>query len=555
MQKLFGRILLLPLLMVVATLTFSSQAFAADTWLPRFNQSQHVYVEPALIGSSTAPVNVSGLEQELVQLGQKHNLQIFFVMAERGSENIDNAQFGAAMINRVLAQWQGANGFPSDNYVLITVYRLPGGDWQKTARGGNLGPRIVNLGLSVSQFQDIMNGQKSRLGNNDVKGYVRNVVGTINSTIDQRIADAANAEQRRQQEAAQRERDRIAQEAADREDAIRSAEQMKTVVTVVTYGGPPLVILIVLGVLFFITRRKRTEAEGLLNRFRKDAQNLGARYTELEDGYLGFLDSNKGWDKVLKNRSLTDFRAAVTLYSQLTGAKLAFSGRFDTAEAAFNGNKSPFTWGGYNKTIELLTVAEITVTGAELSADQRTLFGDTVETKTYQLGTLMSEMEGVYTNCRGKLSALKTAMHKVRENKADIERLIGEVEAVKPSLAEAGLVFDPYQKGMDELTTARDAFIAIMNSDPLEASDNSQSVEDGVTAVKAALSRAIALKQSLSTTAAQIEAATKKVAETRGKPADYNYPEAGIKLPEDRPVNLLLAEQDGNPDKQIATAL
>ncbi len=48
--------------------------------------------------------------------------------------------------------------------------------------------------------------RKTRLGNNDVKGYVRNVVGTINSTIDQRIADAANAEQRRQQEAAQRER-------------------------------------------------------------------------------------------------------------------------------------------------------------------------------------------------------------------------------------------------------------------------------------------------------------------------------------------------------------
>ncbi len=155
---------------------------------------------------------------------------------------------------------------------------------------------------------------------------------------------------------------------------------------------------------------------------------------------------------------------------------------------------------------ELLTVAEITVTGAELSADQRTLFGDTVETKTYQLGTLMSEMEGVYTNCRGKLSALKTAMHKVRENKADIERLFGEVEAIKPNLSEAGLVFEPYQKGMDALTAARDAFIAIMNSDPLEASDNSQSVEDGVTAVKAALNRAITLKQSLSTTAAQIDA-------------------------------------------------
>jgi hypothetical protein len=554
MQTLIGRLFLVPLLAVVAALSLSTQAFAADTWQPRFNPSQHVYVEPALTSSANAPVNVSGLEQDLVQFGQKHNLQIFFVMAERGTENIDNAQFGARMIDRLLASWQGSNGFPADNYVLITVYRLPGGDWQKTARGGNLGPRAISLGLTVSQFQDIVNAHKGRLQNNDVRGFVRNAAGDVNSAIDARIAQAAQAERDRIAREAQAERDRIAREAQEREDAARRAEQMKTFVTVATYGGPPLVIIIVLGVLFFVTRRKRAQAEGLLNGKRSDAQNLGARYTELEDNYLGFLDSNKGWDGRLKNRSLTEFRAAVALYSQLTTAKLAFSGRFDAAQAAFDGNRNPFYWSGYNKTIELLTVAQITVTGAELTDDQRTLFGGTVQEKTYELSGLMTEMEDVYKSCKSKLSALKTAMHKVRENQGDVARLIQEVEDMKPQLTAAELTFDPYTETMASLTGARDAFIAIMNSDPLEASDDSQAVEDGVEALKKTLTRAVTLKASLTSTATAIETSAQKVAATRGKPADYNYPEVGNNAVDKLPVNLLLAEETGNPDTQLKNA-
>lgn len=553
MQTLIGRIFLVPLLAVVAALTLSTQAFAADTWQPRFNGS-HVYVEPALTNSATAPVNVSGLEQELAQLGQKHNLQIFFVMAERGTENIDNAQFGARMIDKLLASWQSSNGFPSDNYVLITVYRLPGGDWQKTARGGNLGPRAVTLGLTVSQFQDIVNAHKGRLQNNDVRGFVRNVGADVNSTIDTRIAQAAQAERDRIARAEQAERDRIAREAADREAAARNAERMQTFVTVATYGGPPLVIIIVLGVLFFITRRKRAEAQKVIESFRNGAQNLGARYTELEDGYLGFLDSNKGWDGRLKNRSLTEFRAAVALYSELTTAKLAFSARFDAADAAFNGNKNPFFWGGYSKAIELLTVAEITVTGAELSQEQRTLFGNTVQEKTYQLSALMTSMEGVYTSCKSKLAALKTSMQKVRENQGDVARLLKEVEDMKPQLTAAELTFDPYTETMKTLEAARDAFIAIMNSDPLEASDDSQAVEDGVESLKKTLTRAVTLKASLTSTAQAIETAAQKVAATRGKPADYNYPEVGNNAVDKLPVNLLLAEETGNPDTQVKSA-
>ena len=373
MHKLFGRILMLPLI-VVAALSFSSQAFAADTWLPQFNANQHVYVEPALTTSATAPVNVSGLEQDLVQAGQKRHLQIYFIMAERGSESVPNAQFGTHMIDRLMAQWQSANGFPSDDYLVITVFRLPGGDWQKTARGGNPGPHAQGMGISLATLQSILDAPKARLANNDVRGYVRAVAGSVNSTADQFFADqeaakqraAADAERQRQQQIADAERARQ-QAIEDQAAAVRHAQQMEQVKTGVEYGGPPLAIIITLIVLFVIARRKRGQAEALLVAGRKDCETLGTNYTDLQDKGLGFLDTTLGWETRLKNRSLAEVKAAITLYSQLTAAKLALSDRLDKAEAAFAGQKNPFGWGGYNTVITLYTVAEVTVTGAELS--------------------------------------------------------------------------------------------------------------------------------------------------------------------------------------------
>lgn len=552
MHKLFGRILMLPMLLVAA-LSLSTQAFAADTWQPQPG-SQSVYVDP-LLSSGPAAVNVSGLEQELQQAGRKHGLRFIFVIAERGSENIDNSVFGRQMTDGVLRRFQGSNGFNSDNYVLVTVYGLPGSNLTKTARSGNLGPRAVSLGVSNAALQSYMDNNKHLLGNGDVRGYFRNIANSINASIDRKIADdAARAQQAERDRIAEQERQR-AQAEADRIAAEQAAARNEAILTGVTYGGPPLVIIVTLITLFVISRRRRATAEALLKAARTDANTLGQNYTDLQDKGLRFLDQTMGWEGRLKNRSLASVRQAMTLYSQITEGKLELSARLDKAEADFAGQKNPFGWGGYNAVIKAYTVDKITVQGARLSDEQRSLFGTAVVVKTYdKISDLMAEMETINTQLQALLKNLKQSFEKVRENKADIERLMGEVEALKPQLNQNELAFDPYQEGYDELIKARDAFLAIMDSDPLEASDDSQAVEDGVTAVKAALNRAIALKQSLATTAGQIEAAVKKVADTRGKAADYTYPEASFKAPEGLPVKLLLAEADGNPDKQIADA-
>ncbi len=553
MHKLFGRILMLPVLLVAA-LSLSTQAFAADTWQPQPNASQNVYVDP-LLTSGPTPVNVSGLEQELQQAGRKHGLRFIFVIAERGSENIDNTVFGRQMTDGVLRRFQGSNGFNSDNYVLVTVYGLPGSNLTKTARSGNLGPRALSLGVSNAALQSYMDGNKHLLGNGDVRGYFRTIANSINASIDRKIADDAAAAQRAEQDRiAEQERQRQQAE-ADRIAAQRAAERNAAIMTAVTYGGPPLIIIVTLITLFSISRRRRSAAEALLKKARADANTLGQNYVELQDKGLRFLDQTMGWEGRLKNRSLAQVRKAMTLYSQITDGKLVLSDRLDKAEADFQGQKNPFGWSGYDAVIKAYTQDKITVQGALLSDEQKSLFGSAVVTKTYdKISDLMEEMESVNAELRTLLKDLKESFEKVRENKADIERLMGEVDGLKPALAKNELVFDPYQGGYDQLIRARDAFLAIMDSDPLEARDSSQAVEDGVTAVKAALNRAIALKQSLATTAAQIDAAAKKVADTRGKAADYTYPEASFKAPDGLPANLQLAEADGNPDKQIGDA-
>ncbi len=548
MHKLFGKILMLPVLLVAA-LSFSLPAQAADTWQPQPNASQNVYVDPQL------QVGVSGLEQTLQQAGNKHNLRFIFVIAERGTENIDNTVFGRQMTDNVLRRFQASNGFNSDNYVLVTVYGLPGTNFSKTARSGNLGPRALSLGVSNAALQSYMDSNKHLLGNGDVRGYMRNIANSIIASIDQKIAaDAAAAQRAERDRIAEQERQRQQAE-ADRIAAQEAAARNATIMAALTYGGPPTLLIIVLVSLFVVSRRRRATAEALLTKARTDANTLGQNYTDLQDKGLRFLDQTMGWEGRLKNRSLASVRQAMTLYSQITDGKLTLSARLDKAEADFAGQKNPFGWGGYNAVIKAYTEDKITVQGALLSTEQKSLFGSAVVTKTYdKISDLMAEMETVNTELQTLLANLKKSFEKVRENKADIERLMGEVEALKPKLAENELVFAPYEAGMAELQKARAAFLEIMDSDPLEASDNSQAVEDGVTAVKAALNRAIALKQSLATTASQIEKAAKKVADTRAKAADYTYPEASFKAPDGLPVNLLLQEADGNPDKQVGDA-
>lgn len=548
MHKMMSR-LMLPLLLVVAMLSFAGTANAADTWLPRFDANKHVYVDPLLTNHAQAPVNVSGLEQEIVQLGRQHNLQIFLVVSERGSENIPNDQFGVRMVDKILGSWTGAAGFPADNYLILTVFRLPD-DFTKTARGYNPGPTLRAQGIEGQLLQDILNSHKGLLGANNVKGYARAVITDVNARIDQNIANAARLERERAEQA---ERDRL-QAIEDAKAAERRAETMKQVGNVIVVAGPPVLVLILLGFLFMRSRKRRDKAAALLQTWQTTANRVGERYTELQDNCFGFLDSNQGWETVLKNRSLAEFKAGLSLYAQFTQAKLALSGRYDQAEAAFKGHKNPFGTGGYDKVIELLTVAEITVTGSELTIEQRTLFGDTVQTTTYQLDALLEAMEALYNNTKSTVLGLKGAFDKSRENRDDIKRLLGEVDALKPTLAENGLEFTPYQKRYDELVVMRDAFVAIMNSDPLEATDDSQEVEDGVTALRDTINRGIAIKKSLADTEKVITTASTKVTNTRAQEADYVYPEAGAKAADDASKTNLLKEEKGNPDKQLADA-
>jgi uncharacterized membrane protein YgcG len=560
MQKLFSRLVLLPLLAVVAMVSFGTPAYAADTWLPAFDANRHVYVDPLLTNSSAAPVNVSGLEQEVVQAGRAHNLQIFFIISQRGSENIDNAQFGVTMIDKIVRQWSGAPGFPSDNYLILTVFRLPN-DVSKTARGHNPGPTLRQWGVDGAVLQGILDNNKGRLAVNDVRGYARAVMADVNARIDRNIADAerqrqqqiADAERQRQQEIADAERARQ-QAIADAEAAKRRAEQMETVKNVTIIVGPPVLVLLILGFLFVRSRKRRSQAEALLTSSETIVNRVGERYTELQDNCFGFLDSNKGWEDVLKNRSLAEFKAGLALYARFTQAKLALSEQFDAAKTAFDRQRNPFATGGYDEAIRLLTVAEIKVTGNELSVEQRTLFGDTVQSATYKLADLKTTMEELYNQTKSTVLGLKGAFDKTRENKGDIERLLHEVDALKPVLAENGLAFTPYQPHYDELVAQRDAFIAIMNSDPLEATDDSQAVEDGVTALRNTINQGIDIKKSLAETESVIKTAETKVATTRGQKADYVYPEAGAKAAENAPETNLLKEDKGNPDKQLAAA-
>jgi len=85
MFKITQRILL-PLIAFVIFMASPVAAQAATTWLPSFDKSTHVYVDPKLANDRNYPVRFNGLEQRLIDEGKRNHLDIYVVAVEQGTK-------------------------------------------------------------------------------------------------------------------------------------------------------------------------------------------------------------------------------------------------------------------------------------------------------------------------------------------------------------------------------------------------------------------------------------------------------------------------------------
>lgn len=557
---------LIALFLMVVSFATTGGAQAADTWLPRseFRSDRAVYLDPDLANHSNYPVSLSGLETKLQSLGSTHGLKFYFVMTEQGTEsNPTSGKFAVWKLDSFVAMVQSR--LPADDYVVVLLVRSSS-DPSKFSFAANGGNRLQQFGLTGSFFggssSPLMSAQRTYLPN-DPAGFANSVAVGVNQAITSHLASVKRQEEWRLQQiendkqnairlAEQRrlqsiEDARLAEEAAERDANMRFWLMV---------GGPPGALLVVLIIMFVVFRSRKAAADKLVASWRERMIASSTNYQRLESGYFGFLTHQAEWQKKFKGTTAAKFKVAVTDFANYSARQLAANRRFEEAEKLANGASFPFAlFGTFSKVHSLLTETEIKITGQELPLEMATLYGGLVEEKTYKPEEVLSEMEQLFDKTNKALAAIKGAFDGAAQNKKDIEVLDANVVKIKPDLEGVGLNFDPYAATYKSLIDGKNAFLAILDSDPLDAFTGSEKVEAGFEALKASLLRAISIQQSFSGTEQSIGKSTQRVATVRGQAVEYRYALTGNEARElASGANYILNEDGGNPDNLLADA-
>ncbi len=505
--------------------------------IPNFSPNQHVYVSSDLSNSKTAPEPLNGLEDQIVKEGAKHHLQVYVVACQADFDS-NTTKPAIPLVNDVVSAWQGNANFDRNNFLVIAWVRQAS-DPTHGSVAANGGSTLQGYGLTSDRFSSpdgpVLRDIRQFMPNNPQGEFV-NIVKLANQDIDDSIQAKIDEKARQVQD----EKDRIAHE-----------KFMAALPGRLLEGGS---IIAFIAAAVFSTlryRRKKRSANELIALWQEKFDHANKSWLDLKEAYFDFLkDQGTDWKSKFKGKTLVAYTTAVAQFGDLTVRLKVAQSRLEQAQKA---SKCIFPLTkGFDTAVALLSTSEVTVTGDSLPMEMRDLFGSEVSTNKYMPEDLLQEMSELFTGCNAALSGIVKSFDGARQNKDEIEAEVTAIEGLKQSLTANELTFDPYQKRYDQINADRQAFLAILAADPMEAFEDSQSVKTDADALSAALNRAIEIKLTLPAVQSEIDKATKHAADVRATTIDYKFPELTPTMA--LSARFTLTEEGGNPDPVIATA-
>ena len=534
-----------PLLLLAVMFGFALPASAAQTWRPTFSPSQHVYLDPALKGGNN-PVNLDGLESSYAAESRKNGVEMYFIMTLKGDETTPGRDFAKTRIDEIMGNWGGQSGFPSDRAVVCYVVRLST-DWTKSAVACNVASELAKKGQTwqsvlaiADQYSQHRTANPDALLPQNPKGFALTVAQSVNQSVEayaaQQVAAAQQAE-------------------ADRQAGIARAESAKRMAHIAEVAVPVILVLIVLLVFFLRKRKAFNKASEVVAHWDEIFVAGNGNYIELEGHYLDFLKrQGDNWKDKFKGKTLTRYLAAITAYAELS-ARIKTAGNLLAEAKKLNTMGNIFSTAANEHAFELLTSLDVKIESKALSFEEQGLFGALVDGKnaTKKPNELLDDMDGLFRTTNTTMADIMKSFEGAAKNKGEIDALFAEVEALKTSLTDSGLSFAAYQPVYDHIVADKANFLAIVDSDPLEAYEESQTVETACEALKVKIGKAIDLRKSLASTEKAIADAVSAVATVRAAGADYNYPDGGAPAA-GASATSLFNEAGSNPDDDLSAA-
>jgi hypothetical protein len=529
MQKLFPRLLLLPM-MLFAMLCFAAPASAADGWLPgHFDAHQRVYVDPALSGHPQYPVNLDGVQAQLDQASRAEGFEYYLVVTQKGTGTIPsqyNGMYAPWQLDELINRWSSQSGFPASKAIVIMLVRS---DKNPNAFAWAINPGTVvrESGVDRSFYSDsYLNGLRSRFLPNDIKGWAAT----------------------------------IAQDSNGQAHSVIAHRQFMAMLPI--YIGIGFVIVLLLGTFLFFFFRYRKAVAALkkeLDTWAPKITSVTTLFQQLNDpqkGFLDFLSDQKGRRESFTGDTKTKYDAALADYSMFVVRRQLAADLYTAAKAAFDNRKFIVSTGALATACASLTTTKLVITGKEKKLTEITdAFGGTVETWTKNPSELLADINTLFNRVNKALGEIMEAFKGASKNKGTIEATLKAVEAMEKSVTDAGLNFEVFRTREQAIQAEATALLADISGNPIGKLADSTRINDAVADLKGDIEKCVAIKGELPTTLAGIGTVRKRVATVRGTATAIAYPLIeGEKAGTEAAPTFLLKEAGNDPDTKLTSA-
>lgn len=526
------RIMLPILMMLVALMSVSvASAQSSQTWLPDFDPARHIAVDQKLSEHRTHPVQFQSLEADIARASETHNLKIYVVATELGSESAVQTGIAAKKLDELMAKWQSRPGFPAQDYLVILWVRYKDNP-EKGSVAANAGSRLRGYGMTADHFA-AADGPIIPV----LKQYMRErpelALKTIVDNVNNEITAAEDAQKR-----------------AEEHEKFMN-EELPGILAWCAIVGIPLIVLIILLVRFFGARGR---ASARTARFAQQLERVSALVTGLQNKYLSFLKANSDWESRLKSASLARLKEGLEHYNHLLSVQAAGKKRLADARKAFSSSWFPFT-GGYAKCTELLSDTQVVVRSSEIELEVATLFGGLTTNETCDPDDLFDNGNELSSHADAAMAEVKDAVEGNDAIRLKGQGTIDGARRAEPRLAAEKLSIDPYLSVIGALGEKLEAFTRLSASDPLAGIEGRSAIETAAQALDALIARAFELRADWLAANTEIADSQQNVANLRQTIVAQRFPVAATRPdPSAETVAYKLTEEDGNPDPKLADA-
>lgn len=526
-MKFLSRILL-PL--VVALLCFASAspalAQSSKTWLPEFNPDQHVYIDSRLENHSVKPLSLPALPQEIERAQKLHNLKIYVVATEQGSDAGEGPKVAAEKLDQLVLKWRNAPNFPTDDYLIILWVRYKN-DPARGSVAANGGNRLRAYGMTADHFAS-SDGPVIPVLKQHMRERPELALTTIINNVNAEVSSAIEAEQ----------------SAAARDEALKALPGF-----LLKWGSILGVVLLLLGVSvrFF---RARSRMQKKLNRFENNLHRVTELLTALKSKHGKFLKAQSDWETRFKGSSLEKLRSGLAAYSELLAIAAGAGKRLAEVRKAAGGYWFPRVQGSLDA-IKLLDEVDITISSREIELEMATLFGGLTVNKVVDPSRIFEDASSLNSTADAALADIESKLALIESTSTTIDGIITWCRERRPTFEKDKLTLAPYEDAIADLAQELAQFKRDAAVDPIALILEAPALSGAATKIKTTIESALKLAEELESESKALAALVREVEQLRAKEVEYRFPGSAASVL-NRPYRL--KEQGGDPDPVIHEA-